>query len=422
MPRSSLSCIAALAFVAMSSFVPAGAWAQRVPVSTCDADSDTFITLTEIHACEAQLLGGLKKPTKVEECNTDAAPGLTRPEIANCVRYLDKSIAELDSSGQKVDAMVDDIAGELLDNIGSATATFEQTQDMLDTRATYAAKQQPRVVLSDRVILTRKLSDALDPRKPESGVPFVVSYTDDRGPSDDAFVLAGEVTYAMPYHDFAGRDDFSVAFLPNLAFDLTTAKAPSESSITLGLPLRWVKTNTSSVFDDVSWSIEPKYNTDRDFRRDAYELAFGLSGASEKLARAGLTTRFGGDPALPGSSFSFSWTPSLGLEAGHVTDSGNNEKLEAIRLNGEYLRLAPSLTMKLSLPHATHGVVLSASHTQRFDLTDSWSRGLTSATFQYNLTNSVALTLTRRKGRKPPDFAEVDDVLFGLGLQQVPKN
>ena len=123
--------------------------------------------------------------------------------------------------------------------------------------------------------------------------------------------------------------------------------------------------------------------------------------------------------SVPGSAFKFYWQPSLSIDAGEVSDAGGNEKLQAIRDSGRYVRLAPSVAFKLTIPRTNDKFSLALSHTQRFDLTESWNRGMTTGSFQYDLTNNVAFTVVRRHGRKPPDFAAVDDVLIGIGLKQV---
>lgn len=404
---------------------PSLAQEPSIPVTLCDVNSDLRLSFSELQSCQAILMTTAIKPATVAECDTDGQPRLTREELTWCFRFLDPRVKEVSGNPERAQQMIDDLVGDTLDRSGRSTASLDEAAYALaDSKATIQ-KQEPEIIGSDKIIVGRKLADALDPRRRESGVPFAISYTDDRASGEDNFVAAGEITYVPSPRVRDGRSSLARVVLPTIGFDLSTSKPANESSISIGAPIRWFKSNQAPpdqrLIDDWSWVVEPKYNTDRDFRRDAYELNFGATLSSKRLWRAGQNIEFGGDASKPGDEWQFHWKPSLSMETGSVTDAGGNAKLALVEADGEYVRMAPNVAVKLRLPFSNARFSLAGSYTQRFDLTESWSRGLGTLSVLYDLSSNVALTLTRRKGRKPPDFAETDDVLLGIGVQQVPK-
>lgn len=353
----------------------------------------------------------------VAACDADASATLDRNELLMCFEKLDaaaQKAAQAATPKQIAAAAVD----ELLD-FRAPPIRFEIAQARLDLRAARLATSEPKTIGGPRWTFGRQLVDALDPRKSSSNVPLVLSYVDDRETRNDAFVAVGSITYLADHRDLSRR--WSQAILPTLESDITTKNNPADSSLMLALPVRWSWINPrydqGPIFDDLTIGIEPRYGTDRDLDREVLEVAMPFTFTSRKLGRAGYYHWFG-----PGADrtqrYRFFWQPTLTVEAGKINDSGGNADLEALRLAGDYLRLAPALAFKLTLPYDAGRVTLGAGYTHRFDVEQGWDRGLTTAAIQYDLTSSIALTVSYRRGRKPPDFAETEEFLIGVGLSQ----
>jgi hypothetical protein len=352
----------------------------------------------------------------IADCDSDKNKELNQPELIACFEKHDV-LAQKAAKAKTPTQIATDTAQDLL--FKRSSVSYREASDHLRARALREKKPENEPFISDRLFIGRKLTDAVDPRKAESNVPFVFSYTDDRGEGDDAFVAAGSIAFEAWSGELGSGLESS--FVPTLSFDITTKTAPSESTITASLPFRflWVESSQSKTtwINEWEWAIEPKYITDRDGRRDAFEAAWTNTFASERLLRAGYNIWVGGSAELQTQHILF-WEPSIAVEAGNITDAGGNEKLEAIKAAGEYLRAAPGVAFKWNLPQLGQRVSFGLGYTHRFDLKQDWDRGFGSASIQYDLSKIVALTLSYRKGRKPPDFAETDEVLFGIGIQQ----
>ena len=354
----------------------------------------------------------------VAACDLDKNQVLDEAELVPCYEKLD--VLALKAAKAKTPTEVaTDGARDLL--FRTPNVSYEATVNHLRERALSERKAEDKPILSERLFFGRKLTDASDPRKAESNVPFVLSFTDDRGAGDDVFLAAGNLAFEVWNVDL-NSVPFESSFVPTLSFETTTKTAPSESTISIGFPFRflWVESSNRSGawINEWEWAVEPKYITDRDGRRDAFEIAWNNVFASERLLRAGYNIWIGGASSDPLTQHILFWEPSIGVEAGNVTDAGGNAKLEAIQATGNYLRLAPAVSFKWNLPQLGQRVAFGLGYTHRFDLEQGWDRGFGSASIQYDLSKFVALTLSYRKGRKPPDFAETNELLFGVGIQQ----
>lgn len=65
-------------------------------------------------------------------------------------------------------------------------------------------------------------------------------------------------------------------------------------------------------------------------------------------------------------------------------------------------------------------VSLALRYFYRIDLREDWQRPYGEATLAYDLTptGSVAFTVAHRRGRKPPDFKDIDTTLIGIGIKK----
>lgn len=371
---------------------------------------------------------GASAAIDIDACDTNGDGLISEPEMAACLLSQDPKLkvmaqdtvapadkAKLEADELACDAICDqpqarrDANGDEAIPIERARSYFRQR--LLNTR-------EPRAFPTpwEGFKIGRKINDAPDPRAKKYDAGFVVSYADDRLAGDDNFVALGDVQWWQ----FRGASDSSQISL-NSSLDVSTKKHYSESSISLaaGWSKLWSYDTSGGkrLLHDLTVGIEPKYITDRDFRRDVVEVGVRVAPSSQIL-NAGLNTHFGGGSTLGAvDQYVFYWQPTLSIEAGRVTDSGDNAALEAIRLSGEYARIVPSISAKLSWP-VSLPLSLNLSYAHRWDEKQDWNRGFGSAGVQYDVTTGLALTLIYRKGRKPPAFEQVEEILFGVALTQ----
>ncbi len=71
-------------------------------------------------------------------------------------------------------------------------------------------------------------------------------------------------------------------------------------------------------------------------------------------------------------------------------------------------------------PPGVERLNLGVDYFYRYDFGENWTRGLLEASLAWdaNAAKNVQLTLVYRKGRKPPAFGKVDQILIGLSLLQ----
>lgn len=389
-------------------------------VAECDVDRSGTLDRGELSECVAQLDAKIlsSSPQSLTACDSDAKGALDRQEAIACFYALDPAARQVAKTPDAW-AVSNEVVTALIEDQGGNPVALDVAQGRLEERKMQATKEKPATIGSPFVSIGRKLTDAADPRAAESSVPLILSFTDDRDNDGDAFVAVGAVSYLASARDLS--DQWSQMWFLGVESDTTTKKDPSASTLAFSSPLRWSWINLAQRpwIDDLSISAEPKYITDRDFARDVYEIAVPLTFSSARLAKAGLITRFGGDPYNKLSQYRFFWQPSLSVAAGRIADAGGNTDLEALRLKGDYWRVAPGVALKLNLPFADGRVSVAGTYTHRFDLKQDWDHGFVSTSVQYDLTKSVALTATYRHGRKPPDFSATDEFLIGVGLSQL---
>lgn len=354
----------------------------------------------------------------VAECDIDGDGALNRDELVKCFLKLD--VPTQKAKAAKSPEEVAEVAVDDLLDFRKEPVSFEVADARLQRRAIEAADADPPVLISKRLSVGRKLTDAVDPRKTETTVPFVVSFTKDKVAKTHTWIASGSLTYTLAEGD--ASEHVVWALLPGVDADVSTKTAPDESKLDFGVPLRFGWTNTSPgstrLLDDAQFGLELHYQTDRKFRADVYQISLPFLFSSRRLARAGLNSYFGGNPLDRQSRFVFYWQPSMQVELARITDAGSSEKLAAIKESGDSVRLAPAIAMKLTLPMAQQKVSIGAGYTHRFDLAQNSDHGYATASLQYNLTSALALTFAWKRGRKPPDFAEANELLFGIGLQQ----
>jgi len=358
--------------------------------------------------------------SRLAACDKDEDGRLSESEFRDCLLALDPILSEMakDDVSPKAKAQVEaaDLAADAM-----TTAPTQQSANGEDSVSMAAAEQYLKQRAANTrqpgdlklgwksLRIGRKLTDAVDPRKKNYPAAFVLSYTDDRVGKDDSFVALGDITWWSRPLSSLSRVDFKSSV------DVATSKAPSESSIDLAVPLSRVWTFESRWLSSLGASIEPKYTTDRDFRRDVVQITAVVAPSSINFLRAGYNTTLGKPGVGYVNNFEFYWQPSLGIEYGKVNDAGGNAALALIEASGEFKRVAASAEFKLLWPRRIP-LSFNAAYTERLDLDEDWKRGFFTTGLQYDVAKNFSLTLTYRKGRKPDTFEKVDDLLLGIGL------
>lgn len=267
----------------------------------------------------------------------------------------------------------------------------------------------------------RSVTDSPNPRQPKTSQPAIFSYRRDTEATDrDNFTFLGGVrlyknTWTLDPGAEPPRNFFTIA--PGIDLDVDGTKKPHENAIDAGLPLsyEWVAPRESTgLFTGHTLTLTPKFGTDRAFDREIYAADLSWSFSSLRFLRAGYTTRFPRSALAP--RVTLTWTPTLSLESGNVSDAAGNEELE--KRKGTFLRVTPRIDLTFR-PLALHPrVSLGLRYFYRFDLREDWERPYGEASLIYDLTptGSVAFTVTHRRGRKPPDFKATDATLIGIGI------
>jgi hypothetical protein len=145
----------------------------------------------------------------------------------------------------------------------------------------------------------------------------------------------------------------------------------------------------------------------------------GINGSSRFRGRG--RTCGGGDPQDRLSQFVFYWQPSLQAELSRVADAGTSTDLAALKQSGDSVRLAPAIAAKLTLPIADQKVSIGAGYTHRFDLDQGWNRSYETASVQYDLTSSVALTLGVEERAEASEFraGRSDSVRYRAAAREI---
>lgn len=268
---------------------------------------------------------------------------------------------------------------------------------------------KPLSILSDRLTLTRDVSDPNNPFAKGFAAPFVISYTDDREGENSFLGLYGTIGYT--FVDRAGGS----AIFGSLEVDTAGGSEREKSSAVLGLNYSRYFFPDGGPFQNLLLRVSPQYLTDRDFKREAYQLRANLTPASHGFLEAGYILCPGG--CSERSRHQFHWSPSLGVELGRVVDAGGAPNL--LPVEGEnYARFAPSITMSYRPIGRFQKLLFQVEYTHRWDWDKDWDRGLGTVGVHYAVSPNAFWSLSWKKGRQDGSFAPVDTLLFGFGVRQ----
>jgi hypothetical protein len=265
---------------------------------------------------------------------------------------------------------------------------------------------------------SREVVDNPNPRADKLKAPAVFSYRRDKQNEDDPdqLNLLGAIQLWSTGMDLGNR--FELNFTPGVDADIDGGKEANESSLTFGAPVfvAWVGPGTD--LEMISLALSPKFGTDRRFDREVYEFSATFSFTSEPLA-AGF---FYPDPVRDAAGklppVLFSWTPSLAVEYGKITDAGGNADLEAQAAGGSYLRMAPRARMVIRPTALSENLRLTADGIVRFDSGERAKAYLESRiAYDLVLDGTVQFTVLHRTGSKPPVFKHLNEFLVGIGIR-----
>mgnify|MGYP001415253771 CR=1 FL=1 len=378
-----------------------------------------FLAISSAQAAESELQSQLQAHDTNRNQRLDAAE-LKRYALAHdpvIARLRDQDISET-----RLDKAADDFAEDALSALDEPADSISIEQAELFIRRVQEIADSE---LKDRPIgwkglqLSRTLTDSSDPRQKKfNDRPLVLSYShdDNRDGKKGSFVALGSITLNTWTWESGGAP---WQLKPGIDLDVDSGKDGNQSSVDLAVKLSRFWSRPNSFFDSHALALTPKFRTDRDFDREAYEATIGWSFSSERMLRAGYMTWIGGTKSTPDDAYVKAyWVPELKLEAGNVEDAAGNEGLQAIEDSGSYTRIAPQASLTIYPPFLSPRLSVTFDYTYRHDFEESWDRKFWQAGANYNLSKNVQLTLLYRTGRKAPDFADTDTVLFGVGLLQ----
>ena len=308
--------------------------------------------------------------------------------------------------------------------LSEATGEFWRNQDdpyvasmakvcvFLNIKRTQEDKSEPTAILSDRLSLSR---DVPDPQSSVNGPfhgPFVINITDDRKADKTSVGVYGTASYKVFESVGGGRLNAS------LSVDSAAGDKVEKSSVQLGLDYFAYIGNAESA-NQISLALSPKYLTDRNFNREAYQITATASLRSDSFFTPGYYICPGSDGCqYETAPWVFYWVPSLGVEAGHVVDAAGNATLQQVAKEGTYSRLVPSVKAVYEPHWLSPKISFTAAYRQRYDLTQGWDRGYGELAFLYRFTPNAYFTTMYRKGRKDTTFDPIDTIFFGIGVSQ----
>ena len=301
----------------------------------------------------------------------------------------------------------------VLDNnpMGPPSLSIDTACELLRRGVTVPVKPKNAVFLSDRFTFTRDVADPQWSPSKSFSAPFLLSATDDRQKNKSLIGIYDTIGYT--FFDVPG----DYAFSASAKIDSAAGSGPEKSNVTLGL--NWEKyyfPRENAWVDSVLLRVSPEYLTDRDFKREAYQLSVNGSFSSKRFGHPGFVVCPGGCDADDKSEFY--WSPSIGVELGKVVDAAGSDKLILMKQDGAYVRLAPSLTMTYKPSAFSSNVSFQFQYTQRYDLKKGWDRGLGVLSLNYAIASNAFWSLSWRKGRQNGTFEPIDTLLFGIGIRQ----
>lgn len=394
------------------------------------------------HCKDEKDFGSICTQARVLAADADGNGIMEEPEIRAYVTegdfYYNQSVdvikAAVGAAGVQSDAvLVERLHRGLLDETfggigpgscaptsGLPCASQWRTTEFVEHAQERNVEWRPQAKLALPVKVSRKATDPLDPRsgsdlKPR---PFVVSYREDDVKGEKGVQLMGTIL-GPPLCSQAAQPrpgDTIVQCGPVVGLDVdsfTSSKGKNSSDFSLGFNVEWTKTRDAHSNATHRFSLTPSYLTDGDFGRDVV-----LATATYAVA----TPRFGGpgyyhclsSEACGPNSWELVWLPSLSVQAGDVRDASGNATLEKQRLAGSYVRLVPTLGLRLYGWDRRVAFGLDLAHVR--DINTGQSRSYGELSYTYDIASNVALTAIFRKGYKIQTLDKIDTLLLGLGF------
>lgn len=305
-------------------------------------------------------------------------------------------------------------------NSGLACANQWLTSAFLEHAQERNVDWRPQAKLSLPVKVNRKATDPLDPRggsdlKPR---PFVVSYREDDVKGEKGVQLMGTIVGSSlcPPAAQPMPGDTIVQCGPVLGLDVdsfTSSKGKNNSDVSLGFNIEWIKTRDAHNDAIHRFSLTPSYLTDGDFGRDVVLATATYAVSTPRFGGPGYYHCLSSEVCGP-NSWELVWLPSVSVQAGDVRDASGNTTLDKQRLAGSYVRVVPTLGLRLYGWDRRAAFGLDLAHVRDIDTGQSRSYGELSYT--YDIASNVALTAIFRKGYKIQTLDEIDSLLLGLGF------
>lgn len=328
--------------------------------------------------------------------------------------------------------VAEDRAEDEVTRFGNIGIPLAQVRPVSAIRATELApateeKARPLPWPCSGFAFKRSVTDAIDPRRSKTAAPVVFSVLRneevDEGKERDQYTLLGGVQVCQL--QWSLRPHHFLTFTPGVDLTSNGSDPVEKTTIAGGLSLAWDWTGRTAggLVSGTTLVLTPRFITDRDFDREIAELGLSLTISSEVL-RSGYYRYFGSELKEGGQAFRWTWLPVLGLAAGEVEDAGGNELLLPLE-GGSYTRAKGALSASIRYrdPNRRLPVSLILDLQNVVDLREDTDRSFGEVSLQHDLNRAgtIQLTLAYRKGRKEPDFAPKDEILFGLGVLLIPK-
>jgi hypothetical protein len=268
--------------------------------------------------------------------------------------------------------------------------------------------------------INREVVDAINPRADKSKAAAVISikWNDEAQESKDKRQETVLGALRLLSRNF-GEGRTQLEMNTGVDFDIDGSKPKNETTISFGIPVSVSRIRKpDNWFESFALGLTPKWITDRSFNREVYEVALNGSFASAPIAAGFIRPAPVRRDGIHLPKVTGYWIPSAQMEFGTVRDAGGNAKL--IPLEGHsYTRVVPRAKITLFPNFISEQLQIDVDALERYDLTEKWTRPYLETRLSYDLVfKGVAqLTVVYRRGKKPPQFSKLNDVLFGVGLK-----
>jgi hypothetical protein len=317
------------------------------------------------------------------------------------------------------DALSLDDASALLEELSKSRVAARGCQTVSGPEAIDTEKPAASLwtKMWSNLTLKRDLTDAFDPRQTKITLPAIVSFLHDEEASAQRYqtTIVGSLAYQFLARDFGDgkRNTFTSAL--GLDADVEPTKAANSDVVNAGINMavQWVSRNPMHAsLESILVSATPKFTTDSSLNSRVYQMSLTALPTSKPLA-------LGQVISLP-LGLAVMFEPTGGVEYGRVRDADGNQKLAAIQAEGAYTRLLIQARARVWAPRWDQGLSLVGTYTLRYDTGEYWGRYFLDVLLLQDLDEkgTLSATLAYRRGRKPPDFAETNQVQFGIGVRK----